>query len=94
MMSVLIPLAIIAFFTAPFAISGFRRAWRSAAMILVLLALYTAYAWLRPLPADMQETDRLGANGWRMILPILSVATTAAFASGFALSFLRSRRSP
>jgi hypothetical protein len=93
MMSVLIPLVIIAFFATPFAISGFRRAWRGAAIILVLWALYTAYAWLRPLPADIQETDRLGANAWRMILLILWVAAAAAYASGFALSFLRSHRS-
>lgn len=92
MMSVLIPLAIVAFFSAPFAIAGFRRTWRGAAIILVLLALCTAYVWLRPLPADMQETDRLGAAGWSMILLILLVATTVAFASGFALSVLRSHR--
>ena len=92
MMSLLIPLAVIAFFSAPFAISGFRRAWRIAAILLVLLALYTTYVWLRPLPADIQETDKLGAAAWSMILLILSVATTVAFASGFAFSFLRSHR--
>ena len=69
-MSLLIPLAIIAFFSAPFAISGFRRTWRGATIILVLLALYTTYVWLRPLPAEMLETDRLGAAGWSMILLI------------------------
>jgi len=91
-MSLLIPLAIIAFFSAPFAISGFRRTWRGATIILVLLALYTTYVWLRPLPAEMLETDRLGAAGWSMILLILLVASSIAFASGFALSVLRSRR--
>jgi hypothetical protein len=91
-MSVLIPLAIIAFFSAPFAISGFRRAWRGASIILTLLALYTTYVCLRPLPADLQETDKLGAAGWSMILLILLVATTVAFAAGFATSVLRASR--
>jgi hypothetical protein len=78
MMSFLIPLAIIAFFCAPFAVSGFRRNWRAATTILMLLAFYTGYVWLRRLPAEMQETDRLGAAAWSMILLILLAATTAA----------------
>ena len=92
MMSLLIPLGVIAFFSAPFAISGFRRYWRGAGIVLVLLTLYTTYVWLRPVPVDMQETDKLGAAAWSMILLTLSVAATVAFASGFALSFLRSHR--
>ena len=91
-MSALLPLAIIAFFSAPFAIAGFRRTWRGAAVILILFAFYTTYVWLRPLPANMQATDRLGAAGWSMILLILLVATTVAFAGGLALSVLRSHR--
>lgn len=92
MISVLIPAAIIAFFSAPFAIAGFRRTWRGPAVILAVLALYTVYVWLRPLPAETQGTDMLGAMGWSMILLILLVATTVAFASGFAASVLRMPR--
>ena len=91
MMPDLLPLSIIAFFSVPFAISGFRQTWRGAAVILALFALYTAYVWLRPLPARMRETDRLGAAGWSMILLILLVATTVSFAGGF-VSVLRPHR--
>jgi hypothetical protein len=89
-MSVLIPVAILAFFVSPFALAGFRRAWRGATAALVLLALYTAFAWSRPTPAYFDEQDQLGAAAWQMILLAVVSCGAIAFAAGFAVSALRS----
>lgn len=91
-MSVVVLLALLAFFGAPFAISGFRRSWRGAVFILVALALYTGYAWMRPLQTDIPESDWIGAAGWSMTLLVLLIALAMSFASGLVLSFLRDHR--
>jgi hypothetical protein len=90
MASLLIPFGIIAFFISPFAVAGFQRAWRGAAVVLVLLALYTAFVWTRPVPGYFDEQDRLGAAAWRMFLLIVSAGGAVAFAAGLALSAVRS----
>jgi len=89
--SLLILLAIFAFFISPFAISGYRRAWRGAAVVWVLLAFYAALVWSRPIPAYFDEQDKLGAGAWQMILLILAAGSALAFAVGLAISALRSR---
>lgn len=91
MVSLLLPVAILAFFISPFAFAGFRRAWRGAVVVLVLLALYTAFAWSRPIPAYFDEQDRLGAAAWQMILLIVLAGGALAFTAGLALSAIRSR---
>lgn len=90
-MTLLIVFAIPAFFVSPFALSGFRRAWRGAVAVLVLLALYTAFVWSRPIPAYFDEQDRMGAAAWQMILLIVLAGGALAFAVGFAVSAARSR---
>jgi hypothetical protein len=86
----LIPFGIIAFFISPFAIAGFRRAWRGATVVLVLLALYTVFVWTRSVPSHFDEQDRLGATAWQMFLLIVFAAGALAFAAGLALSVVRS----
>ena len=90
-MSLLIPLAILAFLVSPFCISGYRRAWRGPAVLLVVLALYTALVWLQPIPVDMQETDKLGAAAWRVILLLVLFGGVFALAVGLAFSARRGR---
>lgn len=90
-MSLLIPLAILAFLISPFAISGYRRAWRGPAVLLVFLALYTAFVCLQPIPADMQESDKLGAAAWRAILLFVLFGSVFALAVGLAFSGRRGR---
>ena len=90
-MSPLIAFAILAFFVSPFALSGFRRVWRGAVVVLVLQALYTAFLWSRPIPAYFDEQDRMGAAAWQMILLIILAGGALAFAVGFAVSAARSR---
>jgi hypothetical protein len=84
-------LAIFAFFVSPFAIAGFQRAWRGAAVVWLLLALYTAFEWSRPLPASLDGQDEIGADVWRMTLFVLLVGCALAFAGGLTISILRSR---
>ena len=92
MMSLLIPLAILAFFISPFVLAGFRRASRGAAVVMVLLALYTAFEWLWPIPAQFDEQDKLGAAAWQVTPAILLVGGALAFAAGWALSALRAHK--
>ncbi len=90
-MSFLIPFAILAFLVSPFALAGFRRAWRGAVAVLVLLVLYTAFVWSRPIPVSFDEQDRFGAAAWHAILLIVLAGAALAFAAGFAVSAMRSR---
>jgi len=90
-MSLLMPFAILAFLVSPFTFEGFRRAWRGAAAVLVLLALWTVFQWSRPMPAYFDEQDQLGAAAWQMILLMAVAGGALAFATGFAVSALRSR---
>jgi hypothetical protein len=87
----LIPLTILAFLISPFALSGFRRAWRGATVVLVVLAFYTAFAWSRPIPAYFDEQDQLGAGAWQMMLLTVVTCGAVAFVGGYAASLLRSR---
>jgi hypothetical protein len=88
-MSALTPLAILAFFVSPFALAGYRRAWRAAIAVLVSLAVYTGFAWSQPTPAYFDEQDQLGVAAWQMILSTVVACGTLAFAAGYALSVLR-----
>lgn len=91
-MSVWLLLPILAFFGAPFAISGFRRSWRGVGLILIVLALYTAYVWLRPAPTLVAETDRIGGAAWTMIVMSFFLITSMSFFGGVALSFVHHRK--
>jgi len=88
----LLLLAILGLVAAPFAISGYRRAWRFALAVWILPALYVSYVWTQPYPPDMQETDRIGAGAFLMILSFLVIGSAVAFAFGLALSAACSRR--
>jgi hypothetical protein len=90
-MSLLFPFAILAFFVSPFALAGSRRRWRGAAAVLLLLALYTAFMWSRPIPAYFDEQDQLGAAAWRFIVSIILAGSTLGFAAGFVVSALHAR---
>ena len=92
-MSVLIPLGILAFFVSPFALAGFRRAWRGAAAVLLFLTLYAAWAWSQPIPALYDRQDQLGAAAWRGIVSVILAGGSLGFAAGFALSALFRRYS-
>ena len=89
-MSILILSGILAFFLAPFLLAGFRRAWRAASVVLLVLASYTIFAWTRPAPAYLDEQDRFGAAAWQMILLTLLAGAALAFATGYIASAVRS----
>src|SRR4051794_39846079 len=90
-MSLLIPFAILAFFISPFALAGYRRAWRGAGAVLVLLTLYAAFVWSRPMPAYFDAQDQFGAAAWQMFLLIVAIGGALAFVVGFGVSALRLR---
>ena len=91
-MSVWPLLPIVAFLGAPFAISGFRRWWRGAGLILIVLALYTAYVWLRPAPTLVAETDRIGGAALTFMVTSFFLITAMSFFGGFALSLVLHRK--
>ena len=90
-MSVVIPLAILAFFISPFALAGFRRAWRVAVAVWLLLGVYTAVLWSHPIPSYYDEQDQLGAAAWKAIVSAVLAGGALGFAAGFALSALLAR---
>lgn len=57
----------------------------------MLLALYTAFVWSRPIPAHFDAQDQLGAAAWQMVLLMVVVGGALALTVGFAASVLRSR---
>jgi hypothetical protein len=91
LMSILMPTAILAFFVSPFASAGFRRAWRAAAAVLLLLGLYAGFLWSQPIPASYDQQDELGAAAWRAVVSIILAGSLGGFAAGFGLSTLRLR---
>jgi len=90
-MSVVIPLAILAFFISPFALAGFRRAWRVAVAVWLLLGVYTALLGFHPIPSYYDEQDQLGAAAWKAIVSVVLAGGALGFGAGFAVSAMLAR---
>ena len=91
-MGFLIFLALLALLVSPFALAGFWRAWRGALVVWLPVALYTVLVWSSPMPPYYDEQDQLGAGAWQMILLVLVTGGALAFATGFLVSAVRTRK--